>query len=408
MADATEPPANADVVVVGAGIVGLAAARELTLRHDGISVAVLEREPAIAAHQTSHSSGVIHAGIYYEPGSLKARLCREGMRELYEYCAEHGIAAQRSGKLIVATSDGELGRLDELERRGRENGVPGLRRVGPEEIREIEPHARAIDGLHSPETGVVDFAAVAASYADEAAANGGTVTLSCGVSAVSGVLDGGAVVEHARGRTSARAVLVCAGAWADRLAVAAGAPAEPRIVPFWGGYLKLRPERAHLVRASIYPVPDPELPFLGAHLTRTIAGEVLLGPSALIVGARDAYRPLRVRAADVRDTVGWPGTWRLAARHWRAAAREVRHATSKRPFVAAARRLVPELTRADFVGGPSGVRAQAVDRDGSLVDDFVISRTERAVFVRNAPSPAATSSLPLARLIADQVAELLA
>ena len=377
MADATDPPTSADVVVVGAGIVGLAAARELALRHDGISVAVIERARTIGAHQTSHSSGVVHAGIYYEPGSLKARLCTEGMRELYEYCAERGIPAERSGKLIVATSEGELGRLDELERRGRENGVPGLRRVGPEEIREIEPHARAIDGLHSPETGVVDFAAVAAAYADEVTASGGTVTLRCGVTAIGEGTDGGPSSSTRAGRTSAKAVLVCAGAWSDRLAVAAGAPAEPRIVPFRGGYLKLRPERAHLVRASLYPVPDPELPFLGAHLTRTIGGEVLLGPSALIVGARDAYRPRRVRGADVRDTVAWPGTWRLAARYWRAAAREVRHATSKGAFVAAARRFVPELTPEDFVAGPSGIRAQAVARDGSLVDDFVISRTGR-------------------------------
>jgi 2-hydroxyglutarate dehydrogenase len=397
----TEPPRECDLVVVGAGIVGLAVARELTLRHDGIRVAVLEREPQIAAHQTTHSSGVIHSGIYYEPGSLKARLCVAGMRELYEYCDEHGIEARRDGKLIVAADDGELTRLDELERRGTANGVPGLRRIGGEEIRAIEPHAAGISALHSPQTGVVDFGRVAAAYADDVRAAGGAVITGCAVTAIDGRR-----VTHASGATDARAVIVCAGAWGDRLARAAGAPAEPRIVPFRGAYLRLRPERDELVRANIYPVPDPELPFLGAHLTRGPDGQVLLGPTALIAGARDAYRLRRVRAADLRETLAWPGTWRLARRYWRAGVTEVRHAASRRALAAAARRLVPELRVSDFVAGPAGVRAQALGRDGTLVDDFLVSRSERALYVRNAPSPAATSSLPLARLIADEAEPL--
>jgi L-2-hydroxyglutarate oxidase len=392
--------------VIGAGIVGLAVARELALRHDGIRVAVIEAEGAIGAHRTSHSSGVIHSGVYYEPGSLKARLCVAGAAELYAYCDRLGITAERSGKLIVATRPEELARLDELERRGRENGVDGLRRVGADEVREIEPHAVGVAALHSASTGVVDFARVAAAYADDLVRGGGSVSTGCRVTTIEET-GAGVTLGHTRGAIRARAAVVCAGAWSDRLAVAAGAPAEPRIVPFRGGYLRLRPERAHLVRANLYPVPDPELPFLGAHLTRGPDGQVVLGPSALMVGARDAYRIARVSGRDLRETLTWPGTWRLVGRHWRTGLAEVARAASRRAFVATARRLVPELRTADFVAGPAGIRGQALARDGSLVDDFVVSRTERALYVRNAPSPAATSSLPLARLIADQVEPML-
>jgi (S)-2-hydroxyglutarate dehydrogenase len=396
-----DPPSECDVVVVGAGILGLASARELALRHDGIRVAVLEREASIAAHQTGRTSGVIHAGIYYRPGSLKARLCVTGARELYRYCEDHRIRTERSGKLIVATAEDELDALAELERRGHENEVPGLRRVEGAEIREIEPHASGIAALHSPATGVVDFAEVAASYGRDLAATGGVVSTGCPVSSLEP--GGNAIsVRHARGTTRARAVVTCAGAWSDRLAVACGAPAEPRIVPFRGAYLRLRPERRELVRANIYPVPDPDLPFLGMHLTRRIDGEVLLGPSALMVGARDAYELGRVRPRDLAQTIAWPGSWRLAARFRRTAVREARNATSRRAFVGDLRRFVPELAVGDVVPGPAGVRAQALARDGSLVDDFVVHRTERAVHVRNAPSPAATSSLALARLVADE------
>ena len=380
---------------------GLAVARELLGRHPDSSLCVLEREDRLAAHQTSHSSGVIHAGIYYAPGSLKARLCVEGARLLYAYCDERGIEARRDGKLIVAADEDEVGRLDELERRGEANRVPGLRRVGADEIAEIEPHARGVAALHSPETGVVDFARVAASYAADVERAGGSVATSAGVRRLTARGDG-VVVEHQQGITRAGFVISCAGAWSDRLAVASGAPPEPRIVPFRGGYLRLRPERRDLVRASIYPVPDPDLPFLGGHLTRTIDGDVLLGPSALMVGARDAYRLDRVRAQDLRSNLTWPGTWRLMAHFWRTGLTEIRHAASKRSFVSELQRFVPELSVRDVLPGPSGIRAQALDRDGKLVDDFVVHRTERALHVRNAPSPAATSSLALARLIADE------
>lgn len=396
------PPAQADVVVVGAGIVGLATARELSLRHDGVRIAVLERESEPGTHQTGRSSGVIHAGIYYVPGSLKARLCVEGARELYAFCAERGIPTERGGKLIVATREEELPRLDELERRGLANEVPGLKRVAADEIAELEPHCRGIEALHSPATGTVDFRAVAAAYADDVTERGGTVTTSCEVLAIREG-DDGVEVEHAQGTTKARALVSCAGAWSDRLAVAAGASADPRIVPFRGGYLRLRPERASLVRSNIYPVPDPDLPFLGAHLTRGYDGEVLLGPTALMVGARDAYKVGRIRPKDLWQSLSWPGTWRMARIHWRAGITEMKHALRPSALVREAQRFVPELTPADFVPGPSGIRAQALARDGSLVDDFVLSRTGRCVHVRNAPSPAATSSLAIARLIADEV-----
>jgi (S)-2-hydroxyglutarate dehydrogenase len=401
-----QPPPTADFVVIGAGILGMAVARELLARHPDASICVLEREGRLAAHQTSHSSGVIHSGIYYEPGSLKARLCVEGSRLLYAYCDEAGIEAIRNGKLIIATEESELARLDELERRGRANGVRGLCRLGTDGIAEIEPHARGIAALHSPATGVVDFARVAAAFAADVESAGGAVVTGC---EVLGLTDRGesVTVRHGSGTTEAGFVIGCAGAWSDRLAVAAGAPAEPRIVPFRGAYLRLRPERRELVRASIYPVPDPELPFLGGHLTRGIDEEVLLGPSALLVGARDAYRLGRIRWSDLRSNLAWPGTWRLVGRHWRTGLGELRRATSRRAFVDALRRFVPELDPADVLPGPSGVRAQAVDRHGRLVDDFVVHRTERALHVRNAPSPAATSSLALAKLIADSSEELM-
>jgi L-2-hydroxyglutarate oxidase len=398
---AAEPPRECDLVVVGAGIVGLAVARELAGRHPDATLAVLEREPRIASHQTGHSSGVIHAGIYYRPGSLKARLCVTGARELYEYCEQRGIRAERNGKVIVATDPAELPRLEELERRGTQNGVPGLRRIDPEELRAIEPHVTGIAALHSPGTGVVDFGEVASSLAAEVAEAGGAIATGCAVREVASPGER-IVFRHDRGETAAGADVLCAGAWSDRLAVAAGGDPDPRIVPFRGAYMSLRPQRRELVRTNVYPVPDPDLPFLGMHLTRGLDGGVHLGPSALIAGARDAYRPTRVRLREVASTLVWPGTWHLARRQWPTALTELRRAASRRAFAAEAARFVPELRPDDLVPGHAGVRGQAVARDGTLVDDFVVSRTERALHVRNAPSPAATSCLALARLIADR------
>jgi 2-hydroxyglutarate dehydrogenase len=402
---ADPPPEECDLVVVGGGIVGLATARELLARRAGARLAVLERESRLALHQTGHTSGVVHAGIYYLPGSLKARLCVEGARQLGAYCGQREIPFEPNGKLIVAVSEAELPALDELQRRGKANGVAGLRRVEADQIAAIEPHARGVAALHSPATAVTDFAAVARGFAADVAAAGGTVHTGCAV--LGSKAGGGRVaVHHSHGTTEAGLAVFCAGLWSDRLAVAAGAPADPRIVPFRGGYLRLRGGARDLVHANLFPVPDPELPFLGAHLTRGIDGDVLLGPSALIAPARDAYRLSRLRGGDLAATASWPGTWRLAARHWRSGLGELRRAASRRSFVAEAARLVPGLRSADVEPGPAGVRAQALGRDGRLVDDFVVHLTERALHVRNAPSPAATSSLALARLIADRLADL--
>ena len=341
------------MAIVGGGIVGQAVARELLIRRPGASLCVLEAEPRIGAHQTGRSSGVIHAGIYYEPGSLKAQLCVEGARALYDYCDEKGVPYRKSGKLVVAVEDSELGRLDELERRGIANSVPRLRRLAGDEIAEIEPNARGVAALHSPATGVVDFVAVATSYADDMEAAGGTLHLGTTVHRAV-PLQGKLAIEHSAGTTVAKQAVFCAGLWSDRLAVACGAPADPRIVPFRGGYLKLAPAEAELIRANVYPVPDPDMPFLGAHLTRNFAGDVLIGPSALMAPARDAYDLRRVRRRDLGETLRWPGTWKMMRTQWRAGLVEMQHAASAASFVAAAARMVPALAGAKALPGPAG------------------------------------------------------
>lgn len=384
-----DQPDECDIAVVGGGILGLATARELLARRPGERVIVLEAEDEVGRHQTGRNSGVVHGGIYYEPGSLKARLCVEGARELYEYCDERGIAAERCGKVIVATDESELGRLDELERRGRANGVPGLRRLDGAGLRELEPHARGIAALHSPQTGIVDFAQVARAFRADVEAGGGDVKTGA---RVTGIWRDGerSVLVHHNGAVRARRAVFCAGAGSDRLAVSDGAGQDPRIVPFRGTYLRLKPEREELVRSLIYPVPDPRLPFLGVHLTRHPRGGVLVGPTALLVPRGRSF--------------AWPGTWRLMRRHWRTGVTEISHALSSRRIVEEARRFVPELAPGDVEPAWAGERAQALGRDGRLVDDFVFSDTPTGVHVRNAPSPAATSSLAIARLIADRVA----
>jgi (S)-2-hydroxyglutarate dehydrogenase len=381
-------PGECDLAVVGGGILGLAVARELARRHPDRSLAVLERAPDVATGQTGRNSGVIHAGIYYLPGSLKARMCVAGARELYAYCEERGIPFDRCGKVIVARNEAELPRLDELERRGRENGVPGLKRLSADELSEIEPHCHGVAALHSPHTGIIDFADVARWIARDLEGDGVPVVTGCGVSAVEHRA-GRIALVHSGGETRARFAVFCAGAASDRLAVAAGASPDPRIVPFRGAYVYLRPERRELVRSLIYPVPDPSLPFLGVHLSRHIDGEVSLGPTALLSPRHPRH-------------LAWPGTWRMARRWWRTGLGEIQHAVSRKSLAAAAAEYVPEVRPEDFDGGFAGVRAQALGRDGKLVDDFIVSETERALHVRNAPSPAATSSLALAQLIADR------
>ncbi len=407
MAFASDPSGECDLAVVGAGIVGLALARELKRRHPDRSLVVLEGEGRVGSHQTGHNSGVVHAGIYYAPGSLKARLCVEGARRMYEYCDAKGIAAERCGKLIVARGPGELAGLEELERRARANGVGGLRRVDAAGIAELEPHARGVAALHSPDTGIVDFGAVARAFADDLGEGGGGVATSCEVRGIA-VAKGRLVLRHEHGELRARHAVFCAGLWSDRLAELAGADPDPRIVPFRGAYLRLRAEAQELVRALIYPVPNPALPFLGVHLTRHVDGSVLVGPTALLAPGRTAYRlrdacrPHDGAARDLGATLAWPGTWRMARRWWRTGLTELRYAASTAALARAAARFVPELRPHDVEPAFAGIRAQAVGRDGRLVDDFAFSQTERALHVRNAPSPGATSALAIASLIADR------
>jgi L-2-hydroxyglutarate oxidase len=393
--------ARYDSVIIGAGILGLAVARELLERRPNAKVLVVEQADRVGAHQTSHNSGVIHAGVYYTPGSLKAQLCVDGAARMYAYCEQHGIEARRIGKLIIATDSRELAALDELERRANANQVPGMRRITGEQISEIEPHAAGLAALHSPHTGIVDFRAVAEQLAHDVRTSGAELRTGWRLKEVADASRALRLGSENGDAIEASSAVFCAGLWADRLAVSAGASPDPRIVPFRGGYLRLRGDRRDLVHGLIYPVPDPELPFLGVHITPHIDGQVLVGPSALLVAARDAYRLSRFDSRDVADTLTWPGTWRMARRWWRTGLTEIRMAASTKAFATAAARYVPAIQTNDLEPAFGGVRAQAVSRDGRLVDDFVLSSTPRAVHVRNAPSPAATSSLALAGRIAD-------
>jgi L-2-hydroxyglutarate oxidase LhgO len=391
-------------VVVGGGIVGLATARQLVLAQPGAEVTVLEREVALGQHQTTHNSGVVHAGIYYAPGSLKARLCRRGLGLLREYCGRRGLPYEACGKLVVAVDDREIEPLRRLETRATENGVPGLRWLEQSELPEVEPYVRGVAGLHSPETAIADFAAVARAYADDVTGAGGRIRTAVAVAKIHQNGRHPAVELADRSSLEADRVIVCAGLQGDRLAVASGEAAEPRIVPFRGEYWQLRAERAHLVRGLIYPVPDPALPFLGVHLTRKIDGTVVLGPNAILSTARHAYDRRQFDLRDTYEALAWPGTVRMLKRHWRAGVGEIIRSASKRAFVREVARYVPAVAAQDVLPAPAGVRAQAIDRDGSLVDDFRLSTHGNVTWVRNAPSPAATSSLAIAEEIVTHAA----
>lgn len=392
--------------MIGGGLVGLATAMALADRGRR-QVAVLEAEDRVAAHQSGHNSGVVHSGLYYRPGSLKATLCVEGARALYRFCAEEGVAHERCGKLVVATSPAELPRLEELERRGQANGLIGVRRLAAEEIREIEPHAAGIAALHIPETGIVDFPGVAQAYARRIEAADGRVLTGARLTGVRRDARGGAglVLETGRGAVSCSLLINCAGLQADRVARLCGAEPDVRILPFRGEYYDLAPERRSLVCGLIYPVPDPRFPFLGVHLTRRVDGSVEAGPNAVIALKREGYRWRDISPRDLAGTAAWPGFWHLAARHWRTAVYEVRRSFSKALFVRDLQRLVPELCAEDVRRSGSGVRAQAVDAKGGLVDDFRIVRGERAIHVLNAPSPAATASILIGERIAAMAVE---
>lgn len=395
-----------DVVVVGAGIVGLATARRLLERRPGLRLAVVEKEAQVGFHQTGRNSGVIHRGVYYAPGSLKARLCLEGARLLTAFCDAHEIPYRLCGKVIVALHSAELPALDELERRGRANGVPGLRRIGRDELHELEPAVVGVAALHSPETGIVDFTRVAAALADEVRSRGGEIRLSTAVRRLSERRDD-VQVETDAGELSTRAVIAAAGLHADRLAQMTDPDAARamRIVPFRGDYHRLRPERVGVARGLIYPVPDPRFLFLGVHLTPTMDGSVLAGPNAVLAFAAEGYRLRDIRLRELARTLTFPGFWRLARRYWRTGAAEMWRDVSRHAFGAALRRYVPEIRDDDLLPARSGVRAQALARDGRLVDDFAFTTSRRTIHVRNAPSPAATSSLAIADYIAERAEE---
>jgi (S)-2-hydroxyglutarate dehydrogenase len=384
--------------VIGGGIVGLAVARELTRRFPGIEVTVFEKEDRVAAHQSGHNSGVVHAGIYYTPGSLKARLCLRGGTLLREFCAEHGIRLRELGKLVVASSDGELDRLAAIERRAQANGVPGIRRVTKAEIGQIEPHVRGAAALHSPHTASVDFVGMCQALAREITAAGGGIRLGSRVRSVSEGASGVAVRSDT-GEWTFDQLVVCAGLTGDSLAAQVGGLADMRIVPFRGEYYELRPAARDRVQGMIYPVPDPRYPFLGVHLTRDVNDGVHVGPNAVLALAFEGYRWRDIDVADLRDVARWPGTARLIRQHWRYGLKEMTDSLVKRRYLANVRRYLPDLRSGDMVRSTAGVRAQAVRRDGSLVDDFVLQSTDRVLLVRNAPSPAATSSLAIAEHI---------
>ncbi len=391
------------VAVVGGGIVGLATAYALSQRFAELSIVLLEKESRLASHQTGHNSGVIHAGIYYKPGSYKARLCVDGVHLMKEFCAAHAIPFENCGKIIVATTADELPRLQTLLERGIANGVPGLRVVEPQALREIEPHARALRALHSPQTAIVDYKLVAAAMAAELRQRGVDIRTASRVDAVRSVGDE-LLVKTSHGELRASHLINCGGLWADRVARLTGIEPDVQIIPFRGEYYSLRPEQS-VVRGLIYPVPDPEFPFLGVHFTKRIQGDVEAGPNAVLAFAREGYRLGIIRLSEFAGTLAYRGFWAMAARYWRTGIYEMYRSLSKRTFLRDLQKLVPDLRATDMIPGGTGVRAQAVSPDGSLVDDFRIRESPRAIHVLNAPSPAATASLSIGNHIADLAAK---
>ena len=396
-----------DVVVIGGGILGLATTLRLLEARPGLQIAIVEKETELATHQTGHNSGVLHAGLYYAPGSLKARLCREGKAAIEAFAESRGIPFERCGKLVVALDESELDRLSALRDRATANGVPGLEEVGPERIRELEPNAAGIRGLWSPSTGIIDFRRVALAIAEDLRASGVRILTGRKVDALA---ERGreVVVATTAGELTADLVVACAGLHADRIAALGGDASGPTIVPFRGDYYTLVPEARGLVRGLLYPVPDPRFPFLGVHFTKRIDGAVWAGPNAVLAFAREGYRRRDLRPRDLAASLTDPGFLRLARRHLRTGLAEMWRDWWKPAFVAELQRYVPAIRADQLVFGPSGVRAQALARDGSLVDDFALGGSGRILHVRNAPSPAATSSLAIGGMLAANALERLA
>ena len=389
-----------DIAIIGGGIVGLATAMELIDRYPALKLVVLEKEHELAQHQTGRNSGVIHSGIYYTPGSLKAKACVAGKARLLRFCDEHGVSYELCGKVIVATHEEELPRLEQLYQRGLANGVPGLEMIGPERLREIEPYAVGIKALYSPTTGIVDYGQVAQAYAREVTSHGGEILLDHEVSSIE-QRNGHYRLSTPADIVEARYVIGCAGLYADRVARLNGMLSTPQIVPFRGDYYFLQRERASMVRGMIYPVPDPRFPFLGVHFTRRMNGDVWLGPNAVLAFAREGYRRFDISLGEVWETLRYPGFRKLALKYWRVGLEEMYRDFNKAAFLKALQRYVPDLRLADLLPGSAGVRAQALAPDGTLVDDFVVNHQGGQLHVRNAPSPAATSSLAIADMIVD-------
>jgi L-2-hydroxyglutarate oxidase len=388
-------------VVIGGGIVGLSVAWAILKKSPRARIALLEKENSLACHQTGRNSGVIHSGIYYKPGSLKAKLCRAGRRRVVEFCEMYGIRHEVCGKVIIATSQSDLPRLDNLYERGMANGL-SVKKLIADEVREIEPYVRCTAGIHVPETGIVDFVGVCRKLADLVEAQGGELRLG---TKVIGIQTKGneTVLETTNGAVSARLIINCGGLHSDRLATLAGAKPDARIIPFRGEYYELKPDRRFLVRNLIYPVPDPKFPFLGVHFTRMIGGGVHAGPNAVLSLKREGYRRTSFNIGDFVDTMTFPGFWRFARKHARSGLEEMCRSFSKKAFVRSLQRLIPEICEEDLIPAESGVRAQALRPDGSLVDDFLIVSNTSGMHVCNAPSPAATASLEIGRIIAEQI-----
>lgn len=399
--------AQYDILVIGGGIVGLSVALEITRRFPGLRLLLVEKEDRVAAHQSGHNSGVIHSGVYYKPGSLKARMCVQGAAEMVRFCQQHQIPYEVCGKVIVATAPDQLSRLEDLAQRGQQNGIAGLRMIGPGELHDREPHCAGIQALLVPSTGITDYAAVCRKYASLIEQGGGAVRTGAAVTGI--VRSQSAIqVETSQGGFSTVNLVNCAGLYSDRISRMAGESPPVMIVPFRGEYYDLVPQRASLVRALIYPVADPRFPFLGVHFTRRVSGTVDAGPNAVLAFRREGYRRWDIHAGEMLSTLAYPGFWRMAGRYWRSGFDEFARSLSKKKFVAALQQLVPEVAEADLVPGNAGVRAQALTPEGTLFDDFQFTAAGRVLHVFNVPSPAATASLPIGRAIVDLAARAFA
>jgi len=391
-----------DVIIIGGGIVGLATALKLIEKKPGIKLTLIEKESSLCAHQTGNNSGVIHSGIYYKPGSLKATNCRKGYKMLIDFCDENEIDYELCGKVIVATNEDQLPALENLHNRGIENGLKGLKKIKSEELHDIEPYVNGISGIQVPETGIIDYTAVSLKYGEIIQKNGGLIKLGEKVKHID-TSKGKILVETSKDSYETRLVVNCAGLYSDKIARMTGQNIDVKIIPFRGEYFKIKKEQHHLVKNLIYPVPDPSFPFLGVHFTRMIDGGIEAGPNAVLAFAREGYKKLQISLPELTETLLWPGFQKVAAKYWKTGFGEMYRSFSKTAFTRALQQLIPEIKNSDLESGGSGIRAQACDKNGGLIDDFLIYENEYAVNVCNAPSPAATSSLSIGDTVSDLI-----